>query len=72
MNDLSQKDHDSTSRQETQLTARCCAHSCRSRALWLFVCILVGVLGVMIIVLIGHDEVLVNVAIYVAIFAVFF
>ena len=37
MNDLSQEDHDSTSRQETQLTARCCAHSCRSRALWLFV-----------------------------------
>ena len=32
MNDLSQKDHGTSSeRQETQLTARCCAHSCRSR-----------------------------------------
>ena len=28
---LSQEDHDSTSRQETQLTARCCAQLCRSR-----------------------------------------
>ena len=33
VNDLSQEDHDSTSRQETQLTARCCAHLCRSCAL---------------------------------------
>ena len=32
VNDLSQEDFDSTSRQETRLTARCCAHSCRSRA----------------------------------------
>ena len=33
VNDLSQEDHVSTSRQETQLTARCCAHFCRSWAL---------------------------------------
>ena len=33
VNDLSQEDHDTSSgRQETQLTARCCAHSCISRA----------------------------------------
>ena len=32
VNDLSQEDHDSTSeKQETRLTARCCAHSCISR-----------------------------------------
>ena len=31
-----------------------------------------GVLGVTIVVLIGHDEVLVNVVIYVAIFVVIF
>ena len=31
MNDLSQEDHDSTSRQETQLTARCCARADRVR-----------------------------------------
>ena len=31
LNDLSQEDHDSTSRQERRLTARCCAHLCRSR-----------------------------------------
>ena len=30
VNDLSQEDHDSASGQATQLTARCCAHSCRS------------------------------------------
>ena len=34
--------------------------------------ILVDVLGVMIVVLMGHDEVLVNVVIYVAIFVVIF
>ena len=33
MNDLSQEDHDTSSRQERQLTARCCAHLCRSCAL---------------------------------------
>ena len=32
VNDLSQEDHDSTSRQERRLTVRCCAHLCRSRA----------------------------------------
>ena len=32
VNDLSQEDHDTTSSQERRLTARCCAHSCRSRA----------------------------------------
>ena len=32
VNDLSQEDHDSTSRQERRLTACCCAHLCRSRA----------------------------------------
>ena len=40
MNDLSQDDHDSTSRKETQLPVRCRAHSCSSRALWLFVSLL--------------------------------
>ena len=58
----------SSSRQETRLTARCCAHLCRSRVVIVRV-IVDGVLGVMIVVLIGHDEVLV---IYVAIFVVIF
>ena len=68
MNDLSQEDHDSTSRQERRLTARCCAHLCRSRASVIVRVIVDGVLGVTIVVLIGHDEVLV---IYVAIFCDF-
>ena len=69
---LSQENHDSTSRQETQLNS---ALLC---SLVQFVCvvvvrvILVGVLGVMIVVLIGHDKVLVIVVIYVAIFVVIF
>ena len=68
MNDLSQEDHETSTGQETQLTARCCAHSCRPRVVIVRV-IVDGVLGVMIVVLIGHDEVLV---IYVAIFVVIF
>ena len=61
---------DTTSvRHETQLTARCCAHSCRLCALWLFRVIVDGVLGVTIVVLIGLDEVRV---VYVAIFVVIF
>ena len=32
VNDLSQEDHGTSSRQERRLTACCCAHSCRSRA----------------------------------------
>ena len=47
VNDLSQEDHDSTSRQETQLTARCCAHLCSSCALWLFVSLLMSSLVLM-------------------------
>ena len=49
----------SSVRHETQLTARCCAHSCR---LWRVVSVRVivdGVLGV-IVVLISHDDVLGN------------
>ena len=69
MNDLSQEDHDSTSRQETRLTARCCAHVVQIVRGVIVHVIVDGVLGVMIVVLIGHDEVLV---IYVASFIVIF
>ena len=61
MNDLSQEDHDSTSRQETQLnSALLCSLVQIARVVIVHV-ILVGVLGVMIVVLIGHDEGRVNV-----------
>ena len=72
MNDLSQEDHDTSSeRQEGRLTACYCAHLCSSRIVIVRV-IVVGVLGVMIVVLIGLDEVLVIVVIYVTIFVVIF
>ena len=58
VNDLSQKDNDSTSRQETRL------NSALLYPLVQIACVVnVGVLGVMIVVLIGHDEVLVTVVI---------
>ena len=61
MNDLSQEDHDSTSRQERRLTACCCAHLCRSRACRDCSChSLLVCLVSLIDVLIGHDEVLAN------------
>ena len=62
LNVLSQEDHDSASeRQETQLnSALLCSLVQIARVVNVRV-ILVGVLGVMIVVLIGHDEVRVNV-----------
>ena len=69
MNDLSQEDHDSTSRQEERRlnSALLCSLVQVARVVIVRV-ILVGVLGVMIVVLIGLEEVLV---IYVAIFCDF-
>ena len=58
----------SSVRHETQLMARCCAHSCTSVRVVIVRVIVDGVLGV-IVVHIGHDKVLV---IYVAIFVVIF
>ena len=62
MNDLSQEDHDTLSeRQERRLnTALLCSLVQIARVVIVRV-ILVGVLGVMIVVLIGRDEVRVNV-----------
>ena len=71
LNELEPMWCDTSVRHETQVTARCCAHSCRSRASC-FVLVLVGVLCVTVDVLIGHDEVPVIVVIYVAIFVVIF
>ena len=70
MNNLSQEDHDSTSRQETRLNSALPCSLVQFACVVIVRVILVGVLGVMIVVLIGHDEVLVNVVIYVAIFVV--
>ena len=72
MNDLSQEDHDSTSRQETRLNSALLCSLVQIACVVIVRVILVGVLGVMIVVLIGHEEVLVNVVIYVAIFVVIF
>ena len=72
MNDLSQEDHDSTSRQETRLKSALLCSLVQIARVVIVRVILVGVLGVMIVVLIGHDEVRVNVVIYVAIFVVIF
>ena len=69
---LSQEDHDSTSRQETRLNSALLCSLVQIARVVIVRVILVGVLGVMIVVLIGHDEVLVNVVIYVAIFVVIF
>ena len=46
---------DTSSRQERRLTARCCAHSCRLCAFVIIRVIVDGVLGVTVVVLIGHD-----------------
>ena len=59
----------SSVRHETQLTARCCAHFVQIVRVVIVRVIVDGVLGVTIVVFIGHDEVL---AIYVAIFVVIF
>ena len=69
---LSQEDHDSTSRQETQLNSALLCSLVQFACVVVVRVILVGVLGVMIVVLIGHDKVLVIVVIYVAIFVVIF
>ena len=62
MNDLSQEDHDSTSeRQETQLNSALLCSLVQIARVVIVRVILVGVLGVMIVVLIGHDEVRVHV-----------
>ena len=62
LNDLSQEDHDSTSeRQETQLNSALLCSLVQIARVVIVRVILVGVLGVMIVVLIGHDEVRVNV-----------
>ena len=58
---VSQKDHDSTSRQETQLNSALLCSLVQIARVVIVRVILVGVLGVMIVVLIGHDEVRVNV-----------
>ena len=65
----SQKDHDSTSRQETRLNSALLCSLVQIACVVIVRVIIVGVLGVMIVVLIGHDEVLV---IYVAIFLLIF
>ena len=73
MNDLSQEDHDSTSeRQQTQLNSELLCSLVQIARVVIVRVILGGVLGVMIVVLIGHDEVRVNVVIHVAIFVVIF
>ena len=61
MNDLSQEDHDSTSRQETRLNSALLCSLVQIARVVIVRIILVGVLGVMIVVLIGRDEVHVNV-----------
>ena len=66
---LSQEDHDSTSRQERRPNSALLCTLVQIACVVVVLVILVGVLGVMIVVLIGHDEVLV---IYVAIFVVIF
>ena len=65
---LSQEDHDSTSRQETRLNSALLCSLVQVACVVIVRVILVGVLGVTV-VLIRHDEVLV---IYVAIFVVIF
>ena len=61
LNDLSQEDHDSTSkRQETRLNSALLCSLVQIARVVIVRVILVGVLGVMIVVLIGHDEVRVN------------
>ena len=61
LNDLSQEDHDSTSRQERRLNSALLCSLVQSARVVIVRVILVGVLGVMIVVLIGHDEVRVHV-----------
>ena len=61
LNDLSQEDHDSTSRQETRLNSALLCSLVQIARVVIVRVILVGVLGVMIVVLIGCDEVRVNV-----------
>ena len=61
MNDLSQEDHDSTLRQETRLNSALLCSLVQIARVVIVRVILVGVRGVMIVVLIGHDEVRVNV-----------
>ena len=62
MNDLSQEDHDTTlERQETQLNSALLCSLVQIARVVIVRVILVGVLGVMIVVLFGHDEVRVNV-----------
>ena len=59
---LSQEDHDTLSeRQETQLNSALLCSLVQIARVVIVRVILVGVLGVMIVVLIGHDEVRVNV-----------
>ena len=61
MNDLSKEDHDSTSeRPETRLNSALLCSLVQIARVVIVRVILVGVLGVMIVVLIGHDEVRVN------------
>ena len=57
LNDLSQEDHDSTSRQETQLNSALLCSLVQIARVVIVRVILVGVFGVMIVVLIGRDEV---------------
>ena len=58
---LSQEDHDPTSRQETRLNSALLCSLVQIARVVIVRVILVGVLGVMIVVLIGRDEVRVNV-----------
>ena len=59
---LSQEDHDTLSeRQETQLNSALQCSLVQIARVVIVRVILVGVLGVMIVILIGHDEVRVNV-----------
>ena len=69
VNDLSQEDHDSTSRQETRLNSALLCSLVQIACVVIVRVILVGVLGVIVDVLIGLYEVLV---IYIAIFVVIF
>ena len=69
MNDLSQEDHDSTSRQETRQNSALLCSLVQIACVVIVRVILVGVLGVIVDVLIGLYEVVV---IYVAIFIVIF
>ena len=62
MNDQSQEDHDTSSeRQETRLNSALLCSLVQIARVVIVRVILVGVLGVMIVILIGHDEVRVNV-----------